>query len=547
MKMSWESAETDHRRNCRVDAVGMMFHHRNRKDAALVRTKYATYDAAVGNCRLKLKSDQRPIDLMIQVQRQKGEDDPFQTWSVTRWKAGKKLLHANPADAADLELRDAAVVRGLRAALPPGVVVTSDVAFQQDSLTALLTELNLDPTFAETFVPEESLLDGRFTPSELQGIYRQMREWCELPEPERLRWTAKKVCVMRIGPDAKGEPPSEHPVPEGTLTVVALRDLERGTFLGNYAGEFGDPELTRNTAYKETFAYPPEQAYTTTADGAVDESLKRKAKMTMDGYCIDGLKYRNFMALVNDYNGYEEVITSPKPGGMPQIVLCTPSLMFFEFWLRGMPQIGAVLQRSVRKGSELTADYGGSFWWALATVPSADKVQHDAKVREEILRAETEIALPRDFDFATIDDVGLGLMNGIFKGVLLLVEADAWKPDAAASKFVGYLLQNAERYHILRCYGGPPEYALSADRENSPLDELIDEADLIIVIGRTQFERTKEMLVTAENVVRIYAPGRSGTVTEMPDLKKLIAVKGSVDDVVCRLAYAMAIEDIIMK
>lgn len=567
MRASWETVDSDHRKNCRDDAVGAMLHQSKPINQDLALEKYTRYSPLIFKCKLFQDMIEFPITLDIQRESTdftREDADANRSWAVTRWKPGQKLLPVNPANTPDRAISEAAVVRDLRAILSPGIVVTSDVVFKQSHLTSLVESLNLPREFDKTFVAEESLRGGKFMDSELKAIYRQIEEWCNLPDPERLRWTAKKICVMKIGPDAEGEPPSGHPVPEGTLTVVALRDLERGTFLGNYAGALTSRGETTNFLFKKPLAYPPTRAYT--VDGVVYDADKMLAERTMNRYCIDGLKYRNFMALVNDCAGYVETVDADEDH--PATLEAAPSVLFFEFWKRGLPQIGCVLQRPVRKGSELTVEYGARYWYKQAVISPKEKVA----IERELDYADSLIVPSADLSFNTIDDVGMGLLNGNFRGVVLVIGPPATKFGTTAFNFVSYAMQNSKRYNITRCYGKaheetsfiwgssgfmgeaaqlftdiaskpPKDKSLLKDVTSVSSEPWMNWADLIISIGKTAPEVTNAITGKKRGLALIV----EGLDTyESTSTREVMVAKGTVDDVVCRLAYAMAIEDIVV-
>jgi hypothetical protein len=214
-------------------------------------------------------------------------------------------------------------------------------------------------------------------------------------------------------------------VPVGQLTAVAARRLGRATFLGSYGGELVRDVADEDTEYKVGLSgIPPE----VTAD---------KDKILRDNWSIDGRRYRNQLALINDIAGppdstqhYQEYDADTEDVLPPSV-----STIFMNYWHRGVPHVGVVTIRDVESDSELLIDYGQEYWNA-ATKAAAHAAQLPVTLYE--LR------------FYDLDAVGVAIYNRAFARPTIAAPPPSALPDGNVARLTRYLLSDKMNF-------GPPD------------------------------------------------------------------------------------------
>jgi hypothetical protein len=304
----------------------------------------------------------------------------------------------------------------LRQALPAGIMIRGSPLFVSEAdRQEFMTDMGMTAATAQiSAVMEETLAPGEFSEYEKNHIYEDIRAWCAAEEADRLKWTAHYVTISRIQPSA-GRFDKPHPVPINELTAVARRTIDRAQFLGAYAGSLTKTADTVNYVYKLSMSSIPPQLYVRVSEaGEREPDLARKSELTdtlNSKWSVNGLQFRNQLALINDFNGYYE-----KRG--TQYVDANFTVMFMEFWFAGNPFVGVVTSRDILEHSELTISYGGSYWYNEFIIKGRELLMKQIKTERE--KAEGARHDTTSMTFRSLGDIGMGLYNQLFQRIAVL-------------------------------------------------------------------------------------------------------------------------------
>ena len=332
------------------------------------------------------------------------------------------LVRLHPSDATPSEVR-----RAMRGSIKGGIVLGPRTAHSEADRARLLRLIGLDQKFDGSYLMADSLAEAGFDAGETESLRQQVERWCALPQSAQMEWTAERLGVANLPPlpseeeeaaEEKEEEEGErrelpHPIPPGTLTAIArgfrkmaagggggAGVLPRGTFLGGYGGELARVDATANMTYKFSPGSAPPDAY--------GDDLSRRDELDAalrSAWCLDGLRRRSQLALINDVNGYWELV-----GPRRSPVDAERTAMFFDFWHRGLPQLGAVTVRDVMADSEVTVQYGEAYWYAMVTdSPKQLKAASDEEREAERARHDASALTLCD-----LDDVGMAIYNRMF-------------------------------------------------------------------------------------------------------------------------------------